>query len=76
MSPLNCPYGNDTNKIMTNIETKIKKFLENEIQASREVIAEYTFEQRPKCDDGSDDFIEGQFDLAERLLSQIKEWQQ
>ena len=58
------------------METKIKKWLEDEIQASREVIAEYTFEHRPKCDDGSDDFIEGQFDLAERLLSKIKEWQQ
>ena len=65
---------------MTNVETKIKKWLEDEIQASRAVIAEYTDENsdenRPKCDDGSDDFIEGQFDLAERLLSQIKEWQQ
>ena len=58
------------------METKIKKWLEDEIQSSREVIAEYTSEQRPKCDDGSDDFIEGQFDLAERLLSQIKERQQ
>ena len=61
---------------MTTIENKIKKWLDDEIQSSREVIAEYTFEQRSKCDDGSDDFIEGQFDLAERLLSQIKEWQQ
>ena len=61
---------------MTNVETKIKQWLEDEIQASRAVIAEYTSEHRPKCDDGSDDFIEGQFDLAERLLSKIKEWQQ
>ena len=60
----------------SDLTKKIKQWLEDEIQASREVIAEYTFEQRSKCDDGSDDFIEGQFDLAERLLSQIKEWQQ
>ena len=61
---------------MANIETKLKKWLEDEMRASREVIKEYTSEQRPKCEDGSDDFVEGQFDLAERLLSQIKEWQQ
>ena len=61
---------------MTNLETKIKEWLEYEIQSSREVIAEYTFDHRPKCDDGSDDFVEGQFDLAERLFSKIKEWQQ
>ena len=61
---------------MTNLETKIKEWLEDEIQSSREVIAEYTFDHRPKCDDGSDDFVEGQFDLAERLFSKIKEWQQ
>ena len=54
---------------------KIKKWLDDEIQSSREVIAEYTSEQRSKCEDGSDDFIEGQFDLAERLLSKIKEWE-
>mgnify|MGYP003125845434 CR=1 FL=1 len=61
---------------MANLETKIKEWLEDEIQSSREVIAEYTFDHRPKCDDGSDDFVEGQFDLAERLFSKIKEWQQ
>ena len=44
---------------MTNLETKIKEWLEDEIQSSREVIAEYTDNHRPKCDDGSDDFIEG-----------------
>ena len=58
------------------METKIKKWLEDEIRAPREVIAEYAFDQRPKCDDGSDDFIEGQFDLAQRLLFQIYQWQQ
>tara|TARA_B100000927_G_scaffold94605_1_gene76358 strand:- start:200 stop:385 length:186 start_codon:yes stop_codon:yes gene_type:complete len=59
---------------MSTIETKIKKWLEDEIQSSREVIAEYTDNHRLKCDDGSDDFIEGQFDLAEKLLLQIEEW--
>ena len=54
---------------------QIKEWLQEELKGSREIIAEYTSENRPKCDDGSDDFIEGQFDLAERLLSQIKEWQ-
>ena len=52
---------------MANIETKLKKWLEDEMRASREVITEYTSEQRPKCEDGSDDFVEGQFDLAQRL---------
>ena len=61
---------------MANIETKLKKWLEDEMRASREVITEYTSDQRPKCDDGSDDFIEGQFDLAHRLLFQIYQWQQ
>ena len=61
---------------MTNLETKIKEWLEDEIQSSREVIAEYTDNHSPKCDDGSDDFVEGQFDFAERLFSKIKEWQQ
>ena len=64
---------------MTTIETKIKEWLQEELESSREVIAEYTEhtdENRPKCDDGSDDFVEGQFDLAERLFSKIKEWQQ
>ena len=60
---------------MTTIETKIKKWLVDEIQSSREVIAEYTDNHRLKCDDGSDDFIEGQFDLAEKLLLQIEEWE-
>ena len=46
---------------MTTIETKIKKWLEDEIQSSREVIAEYTDNHRLKCDDGSDDFIEGNY---------------
>ena len=58
---------------MTNLETKIKEWLEDEIQSSREVIAEYTDNHRPKCDDGSDDFIEGKLDLAEKLLSIINE---
>ena len=60
---------------MTTIETKIKKWLEDEIQSSREVIAEYTFDHRPKCDDGSDDFIEGNYHIAQRLLLKIEEWE-
>jgi len=61
---------------MTTIETKIKKWLEDEIQSSREVIAEYTDNHRLKCDDGSDDFIEGNYNTAQRLLLQIEEWEQ
>ena len=61
---------------MTTIETKIKEWLQEELESSRLIITEYTDENRPKCDDGSDDFVEGQFDLAERLFSKIKEWQQ
>ena len=61
---------------MANIETKLKKCLEDEMRASREVITEYTSEQRPKCEDGSDDFVEGQFDLAQRLLFQIWAWEE
>ena len=62
---------------MTTIETKIKKWLQEELESSREVIAEYTEytdENRPKCDDGSDDFIEGNYDTAQRLLLKIEEW--
>tara|TARA_B100000674_G_scaffold67295_1_gene46435 strand:- start:284 stop:469 length:186 start_codon:yes stop_codon:yes gene_type:complete len=60
---------------MSNIETKIKKWLEDEIQSSREVIAEYTDNHRPKCDDGSDDFVEGNYHIAQRLLLKIEEWE-
>ena len=61
---------------MANIETKIKQWLEDEMRSSREIITEYTSEQRPKCEDGSDDFIEGNYHIAQRLLLQIEEWQQ
>ena len=60
---------------MTNIENKIKTWLADEMRASREVITEYTSDQRPKCDDGSDDFVEGQFDLAQRLLFELWAWE-
>ena len=60
---------------MANIETKLKKWLEDEMRASREVITEYTSEQRPKCEDGSDDFIEGQFNLAQRLSFELEAWE-
>ena len=59
---------------MTNIETKIKEWLQEELESSREVIAEYTDNHRLKCDDGSDDFIEGNYDTAQRLLLKIEEW--
>ena len=62
---------------MTTIETKIKEWLQEELESSREVIAEYTEytdENRPKCDDGADDFIEGNYDTAQRLLLKIEEW--
>tara|TARA_B100001287_G_scaffold54973_1_gene43458 strand:- start:101 stop:346 length:246 start_codon:yes stop_codon:yes gene_type:complete len=60
---------------MSNLETKIKEYLEEEIQGAKEIIEEYRSEHRPKCDDGSDDFIEGNLNLAQRLLLQIKEWE-
>ena len=58
---------------------KIKDYLSAEIESSNEVIEEYTsdkFGSRPKCDDGSDDFIEGHRDLAQRLLLQIGVWEE
>ena len=60
---------------MTTIETKIKKWLEDEMRASREIITEYTSEQRPKCEDGSDDFIEGNYNTAQRLLFELEAWE-
>ena len=60
---------------MPNI-SQIKQWLEDESQSSREIIAEYIDDRRPKCDDGSDDFIEGNYNTAQRLLLQIKEWEQ
>ena len=30
---------------------------------------------RPKGDDGSDDFIEGNYHIAQRLLLKIEEWE-
>ena len=53
------------------MKTKIKAWLQDEIQSAQEVIAEYTSDHRPKCEDGSDDFIEGNLNLAQRLLLQI-----
>ena len=58
---------------------KIKEYLSDEIESSNEVIEEYTSDtsgSRPKCDDGSDDFIEGHRDLAQRLLLQIGVWEE
>jgi len=54
---------------------KIKDYLLDEIVGDDEVIKEYTSGSRPKCDDGSDDFIEGNRDLAQRLLLQIEGWE-
>ena len=54
---------------------KIKDYILDEIESSNEVIEEYTSDSRPKCDDGSDDFIEGHRDLAQRLLLQIEGWE-
>ena len=39
------------------MKTKIKAWLQDEIQSAQEVITEYTSDHRPKCEDGSDDFI-------------------
>ena len=60
---------------MTNVTKKIKEYLSEEIADANEIIAEYTSDHRPKCDDGSDDFIEGNRNLAQRLLLQIEEWE-
>jgi len=57
------------------MKTKIKAWLQDEIQSAQEVIAEYTSDHRPKCEDGSDDFIEGNLNLAQKLLLQIEEWE-
>ena len=54
---------------------QIKEWLQEELKSSREIIAEYTDENRPKCIDGSDDFIEGNYNTAQRLLLQIEEWE-
>ena len=54
---------------------QIKEWLQEELKGSREIIAEYKSENRPKCDDGSDDFIEGNYNTAQRLLLQIEEWE-
>ena len=60
---------------MTNVLNQLKEYLSEEIAEANEIIAEYTSDQRPKCDDGSDDFIEGNRNLAQRLLLQIEEWE-
>ena len=60
---------------MKHTTDKIKAWLEEELQASREIIAEYVDETRPKCEDGTDDFIEGNYNTAQRLLLQIEEWE-
>ena len=53
-------------------EVNIQSYLQDEIKSLKEVIAEYTSDHRPKCTDGSDDFIEGKLDLAEKLLAKIQ----
>ncbi len=57
------------------MKSKIIAWLQQELESSRQIIAEYTDEKRPKCDDGSDDFIEGNYNTAQRLLLQIEEWE-
>ena len=59
----------------SDVTKKIKEYLSEEIAEANEIIAEYTSDQRPKCDDGSDDFIEGNRNLAQRLLLQIEDWE-
>ena len=59
----------------SDVTKKIKEYLSEEIAEANEIIAEYTSDQRPKCDDGSDDFIEGNRNLAQRLLLKIEEWE-
>ena len=57
------------------MKNKIIAWLQEELESSRLIIAEYTDENRSKCDDGSDDFIEGNYNTAQRLLLQIEEWE-
>ena len=57
------------------MKNKIIAWLQEELESSRQIITEYTDENRPKCDDGSDDFIEGNYNTAQRLLLQIEEWE-
>ena len=59
----------------SDVTKKIKEYLSEEIAEANEIIAEYTSEHRPKCDDGSDDFIEGNRNLAQRLLLKIEDWE-
>ena len=56
------------------MKSKIIAWLQEELESSRQIIAEYTDENRPKCIDGSDDFIEGNYNTAQRLLLKIEEW--
>ena len=56
------------------MKSKIIAWLQEELESSRQIIAEYTDENRSKCDDGSDDFIEGNYNTAQRLLLKIEEW--
>ena len=58
------------------MKNKIIAWLQEELESSRQIIAEHTDENRPKCIDGSDDFIEGNYNTAQRLLLQIEEWEQ
>ena len=46
------------------MKNKIIAWLQEELESSRQIIAEYTDENRPKCDDGSDDFIEGNYNTC------------
>lgn len=57
------------------MKNKIKAWLQEELESSRLTISEYTDDHRPKCDDGSDDFIEGSYNTAQRLLLKIEEWE-
>ena len=59
----------------SDVTQKIKEYLSEEIAEANEIIAEYTSEHRPKCDDGSDDFIEGHRCMARKLLLQIRDWE-
>lgn len=58
-----------------NYTDKIKTWLQEEIAEANEIIAEYKSDSRPKCDDGTDDFIEGNRNTAQRLLLKIQEWE-
>ena len=59
----------------TDIQQKIKDRLKETISDSEENQKEIDSEERPVCEDGSDEIIEALGDYASALLSQIEKWE-